>query len=224
MKKTAIVILLLGIAIGAYADDVKIPNDGGEPAERVECDVTGCTQYVFPVGQVLVSDVLYTFGPLPTAPGGVITKIIGSLTLTQTWVGDLVAWLYYDVDGDNVYDIGPVALLCRPNLAGCPWPDGCCGCSGDVNGYYTFGDEALAALGDPTCPSLIPTGCYLPAPESPFPFAAFIGAPTGGNFWLEIGDAAAGDDTNLTSWDVWVCAEVTGTEESSWGQVKTLYR
>ena len=57
------------------------------------------------------------------------------LDIQQTWVGELVAYLYYNADGDGTFDHGPVAILCRPNLDGCPWPDDCCGCSGEVRAW-----------------------------------------------------------------------------------------
>ena len=222
--------MVLALAVGVSAEDVKIPNDGGQPGPRVECDVTGCPLYIEAVGETLVTDQGHIFGPIDTDAHGDITNVVLRLDIWQTWVGDLVAGVYYDADGNGSYDFGPVYVLCRPNLADCPFPDGCCGCSGNVGSgsdpaTYTFGDDALESLGDPNCPTEIPSGCYLPAPESPHTFAeAFAGAPSGGHFYLEIGDAVGGDDTYLGGWGVFVCTSTTATEKSSWGRVKKMYR
>ena len=171
------------------AEGIKIPSDDGVAGERVDCDLSGCDFFSMTVGQTRITDTLYTFGPVSTTAGGAISTVVLELNINQTWCGDLVAQLYYDVEGDGTIDLGPVAALCRPNLDLCPFPDGCCGCSGDLAGAYTFGDDALEALGDPNCPSAITNGCYLPAPESVAGFAAtFGGAPSGGDFYLEIGD------------------------------------
>lgn len=217
--------LALCFAGAVYGEDIKVANDGDPAGLRVDCDVTGCDFYGMTVGQTLVTDQLHTFGPLLTTAGGSITDVVVELDITQTWVGDLFAELWYDADNNGVADFGPVYILCRPNLAACPFPDGCCGCSGNVAGVYTFGDAAIEALGDPNCPTDILPGCFLPAPETPSGFAAaFGGAPTGGSFYLDIGDAAAGDDTFLAAWGVYVCGGTTGTEHSTWGAVKAMYR
>lgn len=217
--------LALCFAVAANADDIKVANDGDPQGLRVECDVTGCDYFSQAVGITLVTDNLHTFGPLPCTAGGTISNVVLELDIAQTWVGDLFCELWYDVDNNGVADAGPVYALCRPNLLDCPWPDGCCGCSGNISGIYTFGDDAMEALGDPNCPTDILPGCFLPAPESPTGFAvAFGGMPTGGSWYLDIGDAAAGDDTFLSNWGVYVCGGTTGTEETTWGRVKSMYR
>lgn len=225
MRIVMALLLILSFSLAVNAEDIKIPNEDGQAGDRVDCDVTGCDYFSMTVGQLLTTDILYTFGPLATTGGDPITNVVLELDIAQTWVGDLVAFLYYDADGDGVVDAGPVAALCRPNLVGCEFPDGCCGCSGNIAGLYTFGDDAVESLGDPNCPTDIPNGCYLPAPETAAGFAAtFGGFPSGGDWYLEIGDAAAGDDTTLNGFGVYVCTSPTGTEETSWGQIKGMYR
>lgn len=225
MRVMTAALLILCFAFTANAGDVKVPNEYGQPGTRVDCDLTGCVLYSANVGMTLDTDYLHTFGPIGTPANGTISNVILMLDIEQTWIGDLVAWLYYDQDGNGSYDAGPVAAICRPNLAGCAFPDDCCGCSANIFGTYLFGDDAVESLGDPNCPTEIVAGCYLPAPESAAGFAAtFGGLPTGGDWYLEIGDAAAGDDTMLFAWGVYVCGGTTGTERSSWGKVKKMYR
>lgn len=231
MKLPIVLLFLcfLGIASLALADDIKIPNDTPMDPDRTVCLTTGYTGYPGVVGQLLVTDTWYTFGPIQTAAGCAIDDVMVDLDVSQTWVGDLVAEVWYDRDCNGSFDVGPVRLLCRPNLAqlACVIPsDECCGCSGDLNGIYTFSDSGTEALGDPTCPSTFPTGnCYLPAPESANPFAVFDGEATGGCFYLLVGDAAAGDDTTLRNWKVWVkCSGPVPNEPNSWGEIKSIYR
>ncbi len=225
MKLATILVMIfaLVIAIPAMADDVKIPNASGTSGARVDCDVAGCDYY----GEDTNTEFDATGGPLVFGPiatgGGTITNVVLSLNITQTWVGDLNAHLYYDADGDGTYDAGPVLALARPNLDGYAW-DGCCGCSGDISGIYTFGDDGAAPLGDPDCPSAIDPGCYMAAPESPMGFAAtFSGLAGGGDFYLEMGDGAGGDITYLHGWGVYVCVDATATESSAFSSIKSLY-
>ena len=222
MKLASILFLALIIAVPAMANDLKVPNDSDTPGTRVECDVTGCT--FFGGGSGWSGDAMgpVVLGPLGTDCNGNINNVVLSIDIVQTWIGDLNIHLYYDADNDGVYDAGPVQALCRPNLDGCPW-DGCCGCSGDVQGVYTFGDDGAAPMGEPDCPSFIPTGCYMPAVESASFGTTFGGQPAGGSFYLEIGDGAGGDPTTLNSWGVHVCCGVTPTEESNWGSIKSTY-
>jgi hypothetical protein len=218
--------LVLGLAAGAAADDNKVPNDEPFDIERVDCDVTGFTEYIDYQARTLETDVEYWFGPIQINAGDPISAVALDINLTQTWVGDLVAELFYDIDCDEIPDVGPVSALCRPQLDGCPFPDDCCGCSGDVNGLYRFADGDLGAidpLGEYDCPSSIPEGCFLPAIESPTGFSVFSGLPSGGCFWLRMGDAAAGDDTFLNYWSVWVLAGETANDETTWGSIKILF-
>lgn len=227
LKLTLALLLAAGLALPAFADDVKIPNDTGEPVlPLVDCPTDGYDYKCDLITQLLDTDVLYQFGPLGYIEGdGVIVDAILEIELEQTWVGDLVAWLWYDFDCDGPpYDVGPVYALCRAQLDGCPFPDDCCGCSGDVIGEFFFSDAGSMPLGEFDCPTLIPPGCYTPAIESPNPFAVFNGEPTGGCFYLELGDAAAGDDTYLVEWCIWTKAEPpVPVESTTWGKIKAIY-
>jgi hypothetical protein len=214
MRRTLAIALALMVGLGTAAfAEKETPTDTGQPGEPREfCDTTGydCIENI--VEMLLETDLLYEFGPIaaPADYGDVILEI----NLDQTWVGDLVAFL-------NSGTVS-VAALCRPSLAGCPFPDDCCGCSGDVSGTYQFSDAGTESLGDPNCPSTISPGCYLPAPESANSFADFAGV-AGDEFLFQIGDGAAGDDTMLHSWTVCFETGVTAVEELSWGKVKATY-
>lgn len=217
-----VALALPALAIGSKDFITETENENAQ--DRVDCDVTDCESYMFTVGAEFDDTAgLLRYGPLTTGGSCVITNVVLGIEITQTWVGDLIIDLYYDEDGDGVYDYGPVSALCRPQLDGCPLED-CCGCSGDLAGLYTFGDDGADPLGEYDCPGAIPTGCYQPAIESPAGFAAtFGGATAGGDFYVEIGDGAAGDATAFHYFSVWVCCGTTEAGESSWSQVKVEY-
>jgi hypothetical protein len=200
------------------------------PPPVYDCPTEGYDYCAMTVDLVLETSVMYTFGPLPCGDAGPIEDVVLEIDISQTYCGDLIISLYYDEDGDTIYDAGPVHALCRPNLTGCPWPDDCCGCYGDVIGIYMFGDAATELLGEgENCITTIPQHCYAPAIESPAGFVdTFGGMECGGDWYLEIGDGAAGDDTHLIGWGVYVaCGEEppppTATESTTWGQIKSIY-
>ncbi len=215
---------ILALALPALANDLelKIPNDGGPAGARIDCDVSGCDYYGMTVGTNFDDTAgLLAFGPITTTGGCAITNVVLAVDIDQTWVGDLIIDLYYDEDSDGIYDYGPVSALCRPQLDGCPLED-CCGCSGNVVGVFTFGDDAAEPLGEYDCPGDFVPGCFLPAIESPAGFAdTFAGAAAGGDFWLEIGDGAGGDTTYFNAWGVYVCCGTTASENTNWGQIKS---
>lgn len=227
MKLASILIMIfaLVVAIPAMAEDVKVPYETGSIGSRVDCDVAGCDYFGEDFSPSLELDATggpIVFGPIASG-GGTITNVVLALNITQTWVGDLNAHLYYDADSDGTYDYGPVIALGRPALDGYAW-DGCCGCSGNIDGVYTFGDDGDAALGEVDCPSDIPAGCFMPAVESPMGFAAtFGGLAGGGDFYLEFGDGAGGDISYVHGWGVYVCVDATATDGSTFSSIKSLY-
>jgi hypothetical protein len=213
--------LLLGLAFSAGAQ--KIPNDSGDPVIPIQdCDITDYKGYCLP-GTFLDCDSLL-LGPMEVVDDGqTIADVVLELRIFQTWVGDLKVLLYYDVDCDGTPDVGPVSALCRPQLDGCP-SDGCCGCSGDVEGSYLFSDNGTVPLAEGDCPTVLPQGCYTPAIESEYPFSVFNGLRKGGCFWLYIVDGACADPTDLFEWCVWTLNEPpTPTQETTWGQIKNIY-
>ena len=220
MKLASILFLALIIAVPAMANDLKVPNDSDTPGTRVECDVTGCT--FFGGGSGWSGDAMgpVVLGPLGTDCNGNITNVVLSIDIVQTWIGDLNIHLYYDADNDGVYDAGPVQALCRPNLDGCPW-DGCCGCSGDLNGWYTFDDTAPSI--EDECLAGFPPGCYGPDYKS-VGLDVFNGLPSGGCWMLWVADGAGGDLTTVHDWAAYVLYESTPVEHASWGTIKALYR
>lgn len=224
MKTATVLLLALVLALPVMANDIKVPNDTDVILDRMECDVANCDYYSMTVNAEFDDvDALLVFGPLATTGDCVIGNVVLEIDINQTWCGDLQLHLYYDADGDGVYDAGPVSALCRPDLDGCPM-DGCCGCSGDVIGVYTFGDDADETLGEPNCPTVIPPGCYLPSIETPEGFIdTFGGFLAGGDFYIEVADCAGGDSTILTSWGVYVCCAVTPAGQNTWSQIKSVY-
>lgn len=225
MKLAIMTFCILAMALPAFASDLKsISTENGLATDRVECDVTGCDYYGMTVGETFdATPDLLRFGPLAVGGSCAMTNVVLAVDINQTWCGDLTINLYYDENNDGAYDFGPVSALCRPALDGCPL-DGCCGCSGDVVGVYTFGDDGANPLGEVDCPSAIPVGCYMPSIETPAGFAdTFAGALAGGSFYLEAGDGAGGDATTLNGFGVYVCCGTTATESTTWENIKTDY-
>jgi hypothetical protein len=223
MKKSLLLIsvLALGLVGSVLADDIKIPNDVSGDLVRIDCPTDGYVYYGVEVGATLETDVWHVYGPIQIAGGDPFLDIMMDVALTQTWVGDLVAQIYYDVDCDGVYDFGPVDALCRPNLEGPCDNEGCCGCSSDVDGTYMFGDAGAPALGEADgCVNPILPGCFMPAIESATFAATFAGVEAGGCFYIEIVDSAAGDDTFLSSVGVWVAGGTSASDLDTWGSIK----
>jgi len=207
-------------ASGASAQ--KIPNNSsGEMPPRMDCVTDGYDAYLGGSGGAVPDDdtLGVTFGPLPTNPGDTIYDVILEVDISATWIGDVRLWLLYDVEPDGAPDITG-ELLCRHTLAGCPG-EGCCGCSGNLLGWYGF-DDTAASIED-QCPSVFPVGCYGPDYDSSG-LGVFVGEATGGDFYLFCADGAAGDATSVGGWNVYLLTTLTPVEESSWGNVKALYR
>ncbi len=160
-----------------------------------------------------------TFGPLATAGTSTIEDVILNVNISATWIGDVRLWLLYDMDCDGYAEVTG-ELLCRPGLAGCG-VDGCCGCSGNLGGWYGF-DDMSASIED-ACPSVFAPGCYGPDYDSSG-LSVFDGYASGGCFWLFCADGAGGDATSIAGWEVYVLTAITPVEESTWGMVKAMYR
>ncbi len=224
MKLVTILLSGMLLALPAFAVETKDTLTESDVAvDRVACDTNGCDYYRFLVGGETFDNTggFMNYGPLATDAGCTIENVVLAVEIEQTWVGDLIIELWYDEDNDGVLDYGPVSAMCRPDLDGCDF-SGCCGCSGNIAGVYTFGDDGADPLGEFDCPSDIAPGCFAPAPESAGGFAdMFAGAATGGAFYLDIADGAGGDPTTLFEWGVYVCCGSTASENTSWGQIKS---
>jgi len=138
-------------------------------------------------------------GPLPTVPGEEILDLILRVNITHTYTGDLILGLQYDADCDGTPETFG-GVLCRPGLDGCP-TDNCCGCSGDLFGWYGFDDGADSIEDD--CFSPFPPGCYGPDYDS-IGLDVFNGLALGGCFWLFAMDGAGSDVGEVIEWEVWV--------------------
>ena len=165
--------------------------------------------------------------PLQLPPdGATVLDVVVDMAFEHTWIGDMNIKLYYDHDcSPSSIPFGPVSLLCRQQLAGCP-VDGCCGCSGDMFlfGRYAFGTNgptkeiAAAAQG---CPAEIPFGCYRQAVESQFTFSVFSGLRKDGCWYLDLQDGAGADEGTLQNWQINIAnAQTTAVENATWGAVK----
>jgi len=210
-------LVLMGTALAQKPGEIQGPKG----APRLDCITDGYDAYTGGTGgPVPDADPLgATFGPLMTSGTSNIEDVILNVNISATWIGDVRLFLLYDTDCDGIPEI-TAELLCRHGLDGCP-PDGCCGCSGDLSGWYGF-DETAASIED-ICPTLFPNGCYGPDYDSSG-LHVLNDWPSGGCFWLFCADGAGGDATSIAEWEVYVLTEITPVEESTWTMVKALYR
>ena len=210
-------LVLMGTALAQKPAEIERPKG----APRLDCITDGYDAYTGGTGgPVPDADPLgATFGPLMTSGTSNIEDVILNVNISATWIGDVRLFLLYDTDCDGIPEI-TAELLCRHGLDGCP-PDGCCGCSGDLSGWYGF-DETAASIED-ECPSLFAPGCYGPDYDSSG-LHVLNDWPSGGCFWLFCADGAGGDATSIAEWEVYVLTEITAVEESTWTMVKALYR
>jgi hypothetical protein len=209
--------ILTGVALAQKPVEVERPKG---PA-RIDCITDGYDAYTGGAGGAVPDDDVngVTFGPLATTGTAPIEDVILNVGISATWTGDVRLWLLYDTDCDGYPEVTG-QVLCRHSLADCPEED-CCGCSGDLNGWYGF-DDAAASIED-ICPSVFAPGCYGPDYDSSG-LSVFDGYNAGGCFWLFCADGAGGDATSISGWEVYVLTEFTPVEEATWSLVKALYR
>jgi hypothetical protein len=148
-------------------------------------------------------------GPITTVDTGTIQDVIFFIDIDHTWIGDLRVKLRYDVECDVVVEVDG-EVLCRHSLEGCPMDD-CCGCSGNLAGWYGF-DDTVASIED-ICPTEFPPGCYGPDYDSSG-LDVFDGLPSGGCFYLSVSDGACADVGDVYDWEVYV---LTGEPEPEGG-------
>ncbi len=221
MRTMVLLVAACLLVVSAASADKPVEDVWTDAPDREDCLTEGYDAYLDgPGGSVPDGDPDgITFGPLVTTAGHTIQDVILYVEIFQTWMGDLRVWLLYDVDCDGNAEVQG-EVLCRHSLDGCP-PDGCCGCSGNLVGWYGF-DDTAASIED-ICPTEFPVGCYGPDYDSSG-LDVFDGMDTGGCFWLFVGDGAGGDATTIGGWEVYVLTEITPVEGSTWGNVKAMYR
>lgn len=220
VRTTLIVLVACLLATGVAVAQKEDNADDTDLPERVDCITDGYIAYNGPGGSIPDGDIHgAVFGLLPTAEGDIIEDVILSVDISHTWIGDLRLWLLYDTDCDGLVEfIGQV--LCRHGMEGCP-PDGCCGCSGELNGLYLF-DDTVPSIED-VCPTTFDPGCYGPDFDS-VGLDVFDGLPSGGCWMLWAADGADWDEGGVCQWTAYVLYEGTPVEHSSWGSMKALYR
>lgn len=206
--------LLLGVCSGsALAVETKStarPADAGSGVVMPlgSCSLDGYDGYWSGIVNVPIPDNVITgtsIGFVQTAADGQVWDgVIVDVNIEHTYAGDLILGLYYDIDNDNIGDVGPVALICTPGLAGCDF-EGCCGCEGDLAGSYRFSDDGAGLLGEVSCDAVLASGCFSPDPAYG-PLATFAGLPTGGRFQLYAWDYEAGDIGSVVDFTVWAKA------------------
>lgn len=221
----AAVCVAAALSPSAAFGDPKTPSQIGEPVPAVNCDIaatevhTDATWYAIPdCGAPLA------MGPIVTPPGVFWGTPIVSVDMDHTWIGDVNLSLQHDTDCDGIAEAS-ATLLCRTGMSdpGCS-SSGCCGCSDDIGGVYTFDDAATGAvLGDPfsSCyGGFAAPGCYRPVT----PLSAFVSGHTEGCWELVGQDGACGDAFFVNSWTLYLGVIGSPTEPTTWGGVKAIFR
>lgn len=181
----AVAVLLGGVA--AQAEDTK--DASSVPADLFEAP-QGCTALV----DNAYNGTLASMTCLTVAgPNVVISDLDVEVTMTHTWVGDIVLKL-----------VSPSAqvltMMSRPGLAEAA-DDGtdCCGSSSDVlsSSLIVYNDEAATSAESFTGAA----GSYIPAPGAGpgTNLAQFDGQNASGNWQVCMGDSAAGDLGSICS-------------------------
>ena len=199
-----VLMLILGALVihsppAAFAN-VKTPVQIGEPVPATNCDLgiagwTDPTFYAVPdCGDPI------RMGPITVEASGACGLVVVSVNMQHTWIGDINLALAHDPDCDGVL-VTTVELMCRAGMSApdCPGT-GCCGCSDDIAGLYSFDDTSTGVvLGDPysSCyGGSVAPGCYRPVT----PLSAFASEDAGGCWYLIGQDGACGDLFYVNSW------------------------
>lgn len=205
--------------------DVVIPDPGtGENGPG--CDTSDYKSYTYVDGRPIPDNLLNGLqsGPLTITDTEGVVDVVVDVSIDHTWTGDLIVNLYYDAACDGWDDDSPISLLCRQDLAGCPGPGSCCGCSSDLSSAnaYTFSSAGATTIAEPCGSSPVPSGCFREAVES----TRFLGDVTAkeGCWWVVVTDGAGADTGSLRDWTLYFLNDTgTATETATWGSVKTLY-
>lgn len=169
-----------------------------------------------------------TVGPIVLANGEfLVAEVVVDMSLSHTWVGDVIATLLYDQDSDGDYDVAS-SVLCRPGREGaCNDLGNGDGCNANLlaDQIYSFKDFAA-----PSFPNYCTTdqdilgGCYRPSGLGAGALFYFAGFPGGGRWWLRVADRRAGDTGVLTAWSVHVkSGPPVAVAATPWSRVKVLF-
>jgi hypothetical protein len=208
--------------VGAAAAE-KIPAGAGVFSPETDCLTEGYEPLVGEGGGVPDCNLDgVRFGPVPTADDGtVVTDVILGLDISHSWIGDLWVALLYDTDCDGTPE-HQGGVLCRMEMPGCPL-DGCCGCSGNLQGIYLF-DDAAPSIEAIACPGTFLPGCYGPDADSPG-LDVFDNLESGGCFWLKVVDGSCLDLGTVNAWAVYLhTQDISPVEASTWSRIKAGYR
>jgi hypothetical protein len=215
-------VAIVGLCLVGSAAAEKIPTGVGVLSPETDCLTAGYQSLIGQGGSVPDCDpdgVL--FGPVSTPDDGtIVTDVILGLDISHSWIGDLRVALLYDTNCDGAPE-HQGGVLCRLELSGCPL-DGCCGCSGNLQGIYLF-DDAETSIEALTCPATFLPGCYGPDADSPG-LDVFDDLVSGGCFWLHVVDASCLDLGSVDSWAVYLHTQVSPVEASTWSRIKAGYR
>jgi len=194
------VVALLACPTLVGAAPQKTATQVGDPIISTNCDISG-TAYTDPTFYAIPDCGAATpMGPINITDTDACGLTVLSVNMQHTWIGDINLALAHDPDCDGVL-VTTVELMCRAGMSApdCPGT-GCCGCSDDIAGLYSFDDTSTGVvLGDPysSCyGGSVAPGCYRPVT----PLSAFASEDAGGCWYLIGQDGACGDLFYVNSW------------------------
>ena len=194
------------------------------PPPQTACPLDNYKGYKFDANVSIPDNVPagITVGPIVfPSDGSTILDVVVDLSISHTWVGDLIVQLTHTGPGGTQSTF----LLNRPGV-----PQTTVGCSGDLvgtdtNKYYFGTNPALLTLGESACPAQIPVQCYQVAPENPNGLVSFRNYPKDGTWTLFVSDNAGLDTGILRNFSVHLLNEgPVAVEASTWGHMKSSYR
>ena len=223
-----VLVALMSMANSPITKNEVVP-DPGEGTAADTCNAYWYLVYTFTDGRGIPDNVVNGLisGPLWVDDWRRVLDTAIDVKISHTWVGDLIIKLHYDPECDGYADDedAAVALLCRPDLEGCP-VDSCCGCPDDLALAYDYrwSSRGVEYVGEPWGPfGVVLPGCYHEAVESANLLSDIEWMK--GCWWLVVSDCAGADTGVLASWTLRFAPQGSGAAEAAtWGTVKTTFR
>ena len=238
--RTTLVLACAGLMLGSTLSFAQTKEEDTLPGGEVgpNCDVGGYKTerivYPAPVNIPDNSAAGITLGPIFMPPDGdIVNDVILEMNWRHTWVGDIIMDLSYDPDCSGPAAATSARVLCRARgtVAQAPVPCGTStgfGCSGDLiaNNVYLFSDDALNPLGvGAGCTTSLAGGCFKQSDQGGGSFSIWRGLPKGGCWYIRVADNAAADLGAVLGWAIYVRNQrPVPVTDTSWGQVKNIYR
>ncbi len=238
--RTTLVLACAGLMLGSTLSFAQSKEEDALPGNEAgpNCDVGGykTERIVYPAPVAIPDNVPagITLGPIFMPPDGdIVNDVILEMNWNHTWIGDIILDLSYDPDCSGPAAATTARVVCRPRGTATTTPLPCgtgtgFGCSGDLAAanVYMFSDDALNPLAvGANCTATLAGGCYKQSDVGGSPFSIWRGLPKGGCWYLRVADNAGADTGAISGWAIYVRNQrPVPVSDTSWGQVKNIYR